>query len=154
MFGRNCCKKIGADSSLVDVVHADDPIWNFLRSLKIVFSWGESRVDEVLHIVIHENGGEPRKRAIFHHPKCRAPIDEIAACQRIRHRNKIIRIALLHAPKVPKRVVVVAILIRKRDESSAFKRVGHHTIVLRVNERRIHELATTAKLWSRTCTRP
>ncbi len=53
---------------------------------------------------------------------------------------------LLDVPEITDRVIVVAILVRKRDHSRAVKRVWHHAIVLWIDERRVHQLAAAAKL--------
>ena len=112
--------------------------------LKVVFGLAEGRVDDVLDVVVHGYKREPRDRPVFDHPEGRAMVDDIAACQSIRHLNEVVRVALFYSPEITDRVIVVSILVRQRNHRGAFKRIWHHAIVLRVDEGRIHQLAAAA----------
>ena len=57
---------------------------------------------------------------------------------------KSFEVSLFYGPEITDRVIVVSILVRQRDQSGAFKRIWHHAIVLWVDERRVHQLATAA----------
>ena len=78
------------------------------------------------------------------HPERRAVIDRVAG-KRIRHRNEVVGIPLLHVPEIAHRVVVVAVLVGERIERDAPERVRHHAVVLRIDERGVDQLIAAAK---------
>lgn len=57
---------------------------------------------------------------------------------------KSFEFARLLCPEIAGRVVVNAILVRERDDLDALEGVGHHAVVRRIDQRRIHQHAAAA----------
>ncbi len=112
--------------------------------MKDVLRLREPRIDEVAQVVVHEYGGKAGEWPNFDHPERGAAVDGISAHDRIRHRNEIVRIALLDVPEITECIVIVSVLVRKRDQSGALKGVWNHAIVLWIDERGVDQLATAA----------
>src|SRR4051812_12908384 len=72
-------------------------------------------------------------------------IDDIAAGQRIRHRYEIVRVALLHTPKIANGIAVVSLAIRQCRKDGTFECSRYHAVVLRIDERGVDQLAASTK---------